>query len=422
MFCQKCGEQLLEGDVFCPKCGWKAEFFEESDAEGIGKKKEKAGKKSGSKKTKWVIGLVGVVIVVAIVAFCITLLPKMTRSNGGEVIEAFKSGDDSVVLSLENGKSITVEEASRATMTADGQHLIVLYTDKSLYIMDKNQKERVCVADKCKSYAYVRNDGFYYEDSKGKVYRVKYKDGSTVLLEDLIYLTVAPNTTTALYRNSRHQMMQLNHTSDVPEKISAYKLPKYIMDSLEKEDPLVGEEPEADQITDEGDMALWVEGTDDGQASVWCYEDGIKSKILENDDDDIDLYHSKDQGTCVIETEGKIWIKRRGEEPISVGKPSGSVYNICTAEGYIEDVNVMNKDYIYFEADASEKENFYVITPEGDRERLLANVFVLSIGNGRIVWKDEDDSLYHGKLEGAKISDETCPVYMIGEMQMMEDF
>ncbi|MDO4478787.1 MAG: zinc ribbon domain-containing protein [Lachnospiraceae bacterium] len=404
MFCKQCGEKLLEGDVFCPECGWKIEAVSPTSmlnsepvsptpSPMMGSVSEAPTDKKKGKFPKWASGLIAVVVVAAaaaaVVIFGLPMLKGNSVSSESTIKTSYAAEDDTVVISVGDGSSITIGDAKQATLTADGKHMVILYTDDALYMMDREQKNPVCLEEKCLNYDCVRDEGFFYQDKEGNIYRAKFEDASVVKLKDAENVSVAAHTTTAIFKNSRDQLVKLNADSEEMEKIGTCK-------KMQQMD-----------ITDQGDMALWVDESDG--VTVYAYEDDTKTKVAElSDDEDVDLLLSKDQGTCLVVAKEKLWIKRVGAEAVPVNMPSsGSIDDVYTAQGEIESVDVAKNDYFYVVADGSSNSNLYAVGMDGERERVLANVYVSNIANGRIVWMDEEENLYHGKLNGTTISDET---------------
>ena len=52
MFCKKCGEKIIDGAKFCPKCGMRFDLNREAEMQKNGQKKALDTKKKNKKKKK----------------------------------------------------------------------------------------------------------------------------------------------------------------------------------------------------------------------------------------------------------------------------------------------------------------------------------------------------------------------------------
>ena len=116
--CQKCGADLQDGQLFCPKCGQKADLTINSDVSAaiaqFNSDLDTSNKKA--KKKPLIIGL-SLLAVVAIVVVCLLVfVPKLTVSvedlcSQGKYTEAYAKADASEKLNVK-AESIAAERCA----------------------------------------------------------------------------------------------------------------------------------------------------------------------------------------------------------------------------------------------------------------------------------------------------------------------
>lgn len=136
MVCEKCGEELSEECMFCPKCGWPVSEKEEEQERTDNKEKTVRPVKTGRKR--WVVtGVILLVTAGALAAF--PFIRNTYRKNQCLAVfeQCLEEKDaDTAVLTLENGKEYIGESLYREKLSSISEHV-----QKQSVKVSRNEKD-----------------------------------------------------------------------------------------------------------------------------------------------------------------------------------------------------------------------------------------------------------------------------------------
>ncbi len=312
--------------------------------------------------------------------------------------------DGTAYIPMYDGTSIVInEEVKSAILTKDRKHIVVLLKDGTLYVTNKELSEKNTIDDYCLFIFSVSDDGFFYMDLSGSIYRILFVDYSSVHIEKAAQISVAQDNTlqiscaqdntTVLYATDDGKIYSMLSTAAERTKAGTYS------DSIELE-----------AISNDGQISLWVTEKNDVQTIVLNDGDN-KTTLGEVDCEYNDTYatFSKDQKIIVITNSysEEMWIKTVGSDPITVklgATPESST--IYTENGMLADENASTVTAFYISTEGDSGTNLYHISIDGDRERVLSKVSDYAIANGKIFYTNDDDILYCAELHGSEVSNE----------------
>lgn len=288
-------------------------------------------------------------------------------------------------------------------ITPDRTRLVTLTESGELSYSDVTGENAVTVSDSAASVSDVRNDGFFYTSKADVVYRVRFGAEDTERLGANAKYTVAEHTTSVLYATTSGKLYLL--ACDTAEKTKAGSF----------EDSVIVQE-----VSDNGALAVWV--LDDGEQYTPVIFNGGDKKTCESYSGAIyrslrfpgfNAEFSKDQKLAVMGSwlNNVLYIAEEGKETLKVSLPEEMSYaQFYSEKGRIRDTNAEEINAVFVLVDASSGSSLYGITRGGEKERLLTNVDIVRIGNGRLFCLDEEGELSVAEIhdlrteEGEKIS------------------
>lgn len=352
--------------------------------------------KQPKKKKKIIVFCAIGVVLIAVIVVALLLFGQGGAANSVKnyAVNARMSDDGSAYIPLYDGTIITInEDVEAATLTADRKHIVVLLKDGTLYVTDRGLTGKNSIADNCATFGSVRDDGFFYADEEFEIYRVLFSDYSSICLGEVDDIVVAENNTTALYSTYDGKIFTLTDDTSDGIKISTYS-----------------GTVELEAISDDGKISVWV--TKDDNSHTIILNDGDNKTTLGKVDSEYNYTYvtfSKDQKIVVITNwySENVWVKKADEDPITVRLGSTTASSVVyTSNGLLSEENAAKITSFYVSTDSDSGTNIYRITMDGDRERVLSKVSDYVISNGKILYIDEDQTLYCADIKASQVSNE----------------
>lgn len=418
-FCPNCGAEVNPQAKFCAMCGGE---IPENSADSVAPleipseplnevatpSNECAAPTRSKAKKKIVIGIAATLLVV-LVTGAFFLFGNKTNVTSSKVEAAAMSAkladDGTAYIPMLDGTCIVInEEVEDAIISKDRAHIVVHLKDGTLYVTDKQQSNKTEITDNCEAIDGIRNEGFFYSDTNGDVYRVLFSDFSSQKLGHDVAFVIAENSTSVLYATEQGGVYTMKNTEKDGNKIGTYS------NSVDLE-----------AISDNGEISVWVTEKNDIQTIV--LNDGDDKVTLGKVDHDYNYTYvtfTEDQGLVVIRNSysDRMWIKAPGKEHIEVKLGADPAdMTVFTNEGYLSDVQSGDVTSVYISTEADAGTNVYNISLAGDRERVLSKVTEYYIANGKIIYTDTENTLYSAKLNGNSLSDE---VKIASDVDMFE--
>lgn len=350
-----------------------------------------------TKKKKWplILAIIGVVVAIVIVAVLALGNPGSSSPSKVEpiAISARMTDDGTAYIPLFDGTSITInEEVQSAILTQDRKHIVVLLQDGLLYVTDGQLTNKTTIADNATTFV-VRNDGLLYEDEDDVLYRILFADYASIKIGEDVAAQVAANTISVLYATDEGNIYTMAATASEATKVGTFDN---------------GVEVEA--ISDDGQISVWV-NQDDYDLTIYLNEGDNRTTLGQVDSKYNYTYATfTDDQKMVVVTNSyseRMWIKSIGSEPVEVklaGEPQNNT--VYTADGYLSDEIAANVQSLYFSTEGDSGNNLYNIALSGDRERVLSKIADYAISNGYIIYRDTENNLFYGKLNGTEVLDE----------------
>lgn len=282
-------------------------------------------------------------------------------------------------------------------VTPDRNNVVMLTESGELSYSNAAMENIVEVSGSVASVSDIRNDGFFYTSEDSITYRVRFgAEENDKLGEDVRY-TVAKHTTSVLYATTEGKIFLLGCDTADKVRIGTFE----------------------DRVT------VW-EVSDNGGIAVWLLNEGKQyTPVIYNrgDKKTCEPYSSnypgfsaelsKDQKMVVLGSyySNTVYFAKEGEEAVKVSLPDDLFLPIFYSEkGRIRDTNAEDVRAVFFNVDAKSGTNFYGMTLDGEKERLLTNTAWTLVENGNVIYLDDDENLYiaavsaAGLEEGKKIS------------------
>lgn len=404
-----------------------------------------------------------------IAAVCILIIAVcgiLFKGNNGGLRDEAPSvfvDEDGTAFVQDGKKLIEIKgDAVSGEVSRDGNHIVILEKDGTLYTYNKNGKNKEMVAENVSYISVIRD--------KGMIYEVEQGDGATVddileaIVEDYSEYTTF-NTVKEVFESTYHsetitaakamyysligefyedeaisqeayryifKAKKAERLGGVEYKIAPYTLNMifddsesvYVWNESEKIPVKVFsyEGDEAVELlgtSDRGKLAAWIQIVD-GMSSVFVLEKNEKIKVGEFDEAERTKYGVSsvafvNNGTEMIfwRTDSeKVFRKKVGEDSqaISVGGEVAGLGVYCLQDDVSADESIKAEElYVQVESeDEPESVNLYCVQKNGDREKLLTNVkSIEGISHGKVFYLDEDNSLYMADLGKRELQQET---------------
>lgn len=349
------------------------------------------------KKTTLIVALAGLLVVAALIA-CVLFLGGGPLAGKGKLpvrvaLPGMAAEDGSAYLPLSGGDCPEIDgEVFNAAVSEDRKHVVVQLEDGELYVTDKALSEKHRIADNAAKFFAIRNDGFFYKDQDDIWYRISFADYSSEELGD-VGLVVAENNTSVAYADDYGDVYTMAAGTTEKVKVGVWE------SSIEME-----------AISDDGQMAVWV-NEEDGEQKIML-SGGDECSTLGSINSKYNYTYVRftaDQQLAVITNLycDCVWIKRPGVEPIKakLGAELASSA-VFSQSGFIGYYNAKEVSSIYVAAEGDKYKNIYRISEDGDRERVVSEVQDFYVANDNIVYIDKDGALYCAKLKDSDTSDE----------------
>lgn len=346
------------------------------------------------RKSFLILAVMCVVIAVAVAAFFLIRGGKPADSNYEALaISAYTTADGAAYIPLHDGTYIVInEDVETALLTKDRQNLVVLLKDGMLYVTDPKQTNRTVIADNI-SDIWVRDDGFVYKDENGILYKSLFAELESIEVGKASIFTVAQNTVSLLYTTDNKEIYTMAANSDEGVKVGSYDATVTLK-----------------AISDDAQISVWVEK--DGEETSIYLNDGENRSTLSKSELEYEYTYvefTEDQKMAVVMNalfDDCLWIKTDGGEPLEVklaGEPNSII--IYSENGWLHDEKSTDVDSFFISTQGETYSNIYNITIDGNRERLLSQIKEFDIVNGIIVYLDDEDDLYWGKIDGNEVLD-----------------
>lgn len=278
-------------------------------------------------------------------------------------------------------------------VTPDRNNVVMLTESGELSYSNAAMENIVEVSGSVASVSDIRNDGFFYTSEDSITYRVRFgAEENDKLGEDVRY-TVAKHTTSVLYATTEGKIFLLGCDTADKVRIGTFE----------------------DRVT------VW-EVSDNGGIAVWLLNEGKQyTPVIYNSGDKktcepyssnypgFSAELSKDQKMVVLGSyySNTVYFAKEGEEAVKVSLPDDLFLPIFYSEkGRIRDTNTEDVRAVFFNVDAKSGTNFYGMTLDGDKERLLSNIQGAWVQDGRVIYVDEDRNLCYAPMTSSGIGEE----------------
>ena len=343
----------------------------------------------------------GAVVLAAVVLLwaAVQLVGGMAQSRSTAkpaTLSARLNEDGTAYIPMLDGTAVEIdEEVALAVLTADRKHIVVRLEDGTLYVTDPKLKSKHVLSEDCTSLGDLKNDGLVYRDEDGVLYRVLFSDYTPLELGEDVSFTSALNSISLLLADEDGDVYTLAAKSQDKKKIGSY----------DDRARLLG-------ISDDAKTAVWI-NMDDENHILHIQEGDEDFELTESECDESYCGYvsfSEDQKMVMVGHDGedRVWFKKVGKEPVSVKMGSENFsYSFFTASGSFSRSKASQADSLYSGVIRDSDLNVYHFNLKGDRERVLARVSSAQVANGTIFYLDDDQTLYHAKLKGDTIGEET---------------
>lgn len=345
------------------------------------------------KKLPVILTIVGGTVAIFILVLILVLGGAQETPVKPDVINAKITDDGTAYIPLFDGTGITInDEVKSAVLSKDRKHLVVLLLDGSLYVTDPQQSSKKIIAENAK-YIVVRNEGLLYKDKDDILYRVMFDDYTSVKIGTDVAALTAQDTISILYATGDGDIYTMAATSSVGTKVGSFD------DTVELE-----------AVSNDGQISVWV-NKNDNEITIYLNEGDNRATLgkLETRNNYTYASFSEDQKMAVVtNTESdRMWIKAAGADPVEAKLPhivkNGSVF---TGNGNLLDATADEVKSLYISTESDSGNNLYNITLAGDRERVLSKIKYYTIFNENIVYKDIENNLICGIINGTEVEDE----------------
>ena len=236
-------------------------YYGYNEGQGIPVMEEAApvGPAPGKAKGKKLPVIIAIIAIVAVLAVAAVLIFTGILSFGGSTgssdvtgISAKIDEDGNAYIPLLDGTCITIkDEVLSAGITVDRKHVVVVLTDGTLYVTDKNLSSKTQISTDCDRLSAIRNDGFIYWDTNDIAYRVMFEDYSSFELGHDVALLAAQNSISVIYATDEGGIYTLASNSTDSEKVGSYS------SSIELE-----------AISDDAQLSVWVTSENDNVQTI----------------------------------------------------------------------------------------------------------------------------------------------------------
>lgn len=222
--------------------------------------------------------------------------------TGTAIIPPTLTGSESIVLK---------DGILNAVPTPNREHIIVLDSNKHLYLTDFHQSAGKIISKKTNSILAVREEGILYRDSKGRFCRYLFADDSTLPLGKCKDYQISKEGFTISYADNHGKVYTLTADSAEKEKIGTYR---HTVDII--------------TVSNDGNTVVYGSNVMKKE-EVMLYENGTLTNICELlglnntlSSARVKLYETE-KGTsmaiipCLV-TESKVYIKHPGQDIIEV--------------------------------------------------------------------------------------------------------
>lgn len=329
-------------------------------------------------------------VILGLLCGCGTAVTQ-TKDLAREAEAARFAADGSAYIVTESG-STPLDDVSDGYVTPDRSHIVTLTDSGEIFYSDAAMENTVKVCDNAASLSDVRNDGFFYTGENDTTYRVRFGVEESDKLGEGVKYTVAKNTTSVLYATMDGKLFLLG--CDTTEALKAGTFDDSVM---------------VEGISDNGSIAIWLLNSGNQYTPV-IYNGGDK-KTCESYSSYISFFgaeFSKDQKLVVLGSynSNTIYIAGEGMEAVKVSLPSALFLPVFYSEkGRVRDTNAADITAVFAVVDAESATSLYRITLDGDKERLLTDVWLNDIRNGRLIYTDNDENLYTAEAAAANIEE-----------------
>jgi hypothetical protein len=315
-------------------------------------------------------------------------------------VSAVYSTSGSAYIPLAQSNTITINDSvQKAAITPDRSTIVVLLDDGTLYYTDSKQSEKNVVMENVVSFSLNDNNGFVFADENANYYRVLFSDNSVTALESCAGYTTSDNNQSILYYSDKGEVFTISQSESTSNRVSYFDANTSIRVST---------------VSDDGGLAVYVV-SDNGNNTIYLNENDEKIKLGEFTSDyaSISSEFTNDQNMVVISStySDQLYIKKSTEDVITVKLPNqrGLGSTIYTENGLLSNQKTGSFKNIYFSVESDNNGyNLYTSNLSGDKERVLSNINsydTFYIGNGKIIYLDDDSNLYIGAIDGAVVSD-----------------
>ena len=355
----------------------------------------KAKKKS---KLPLILGIAAAVVIAAAAAVVLLFFGNAGTASATPIesvaVYALMNDDGTAYIPLYDGTCIKInEEVDSAVLTKDRAHVVVLLTDGTLYVTDPQQSQKTTIADNATDLITVRDSGLLYDDEELISHRVTFADFSNVEIGKDVALKSANHTLSVLYATDEGDLYALASSASEAEKVGTFE-----------------DTARVKAISDDGQISVWAD-VDGSNYTIYLSDGGDRTTLgsVTSKYDGVHVEFTKDQQLVVITDSysDRMWIKAVGTEVVEVklaGEASGA--GVYTAAGKLSDALAGEVTSLYVTTDGDVRSNLYNITLTGDRERVLSKVSKYTVVNGSLFYRDSENNLYYGILNGPELTQE----------------
>ena len=324
-------------------------------------------------------------------------------------ISAKIDADGVAYIPLMDGSAIKIDDdVKAAALTSDRATVIVLQNDGTVYYTDAGLTEKHVLSAKGESYSSVCDAGFILTSPEGDRYRVRFSDGNEYKIGPFGFAK-ASKSLTLVFADNQGVVYLLNESSEEKERIGRYDSHCTL-----------------NAVTNDGSIAIWTSRDDKGHREIYLHENDDTSKIGEYDSSSeyfsTSVQFSMDETFALISSSysDKLWIKTANNEVITVKLGSNYVSAAC-APGPISKLDASRISELYVTTKASTGNNLYVITLDGEKEKILSKISSAIIRGKNVFYTNTDNDLYLGSISGSTVSEETRLASSVNEFSCSFD-
>ncbi len=334
-------------------------------------------------------------------------------------IDAVVGLDGTGYIPRMDGTVIEIDgDVESAVLTVDRSRVVVLETDGDLYWAPADDPAASTRIGTDVQGVYLRSSGVVYiTGDEGyehvSVRRYSFETGTSVEVMDeeatgeVESFAMSENSLNMLLADGQGNVRLYREDGDGSEHLASYT-----------------DEPWMTYVSDDGSEAVWVTVSEqyndytesyDSESTYYRFYNGEREKLGSTDSYSYGptLFHTLDKEFFVMtdSQSDTLYFWHAGQPTVSARMGSQMAYNaeVYTADGPLRQAQSAPEDGLYVlvstAPDNYSSNSVYFVDANGDRERVVSDVYNYQICQGRMFYLTSDDDLYTATVEGSMLGE-----------------